>query len=396
MPIVNNLTTNFSWPLPNQANFLSDDVTRLITTIQSIDTTLYAIQVTHNNTPVTLASASTVNIGAAASDNIIISGTTTITAFDNVNNGIKRWVRFSGALTLTYNATSLILPGAANISTAANDTAEFISLGGGNWQCIRYTKASVAPYSGAVSGGITWTKKTSAYTANDKDGVMADTSGGAWILKLPSSPTAGMQVYIVDNAGSWATNNLTVDPQDATIASQSAGATLVMDVKGAYVAFVHDGTNWDVYSLANSSSAVPSGILKGLAGAITTAAAETDYVTPSGSGTLANKTLTNPTVTGYTETVYTLATSGTVNLNPANGTVQSCAASAGVTFTDSLSAGQSILLMLANGSSYTITWPTITWVSSSGNVVPTLSAGNTIVFWKIGSTLYGAMVGKYA
>lgn len=389
MPIVNNLTTNFSWPLPNQANFLSDDVARLVTTIQSIDTALYAIQVTHNNTPVTLASASTVNIGAAASDNIIISGTTTITAFDNVNNGVKRWVRFSGALTLTHNVTSLILPGTANILTAANDTAEFISLGGGNWQCIRYTKAATAP--GGGSGGIAWVKKTSAYTAIDKDGVLADTSGGAWILKLPISPTAGMQVYVADNAGSWATNNLTVDPQGATIASQSAGATLTMDVKGAYVAFVHDGTNWDVYSLANSVSVIPSGVLKGSGGAIAAAVAGTDFITPSGSETLSNKTLI-----GYTETVYTLAASGTINLNPANGNVQSCAAAAAVAFTDSLAAGQSIVLMLANGSSYTITWPTVTWVSSSGNVAPTLGAGNTIVFWKIGTTLYAAHVGRYA
>lgn len=391
MPIINNLTTNFSWPLPNQANFLSDDVARLITTIQSIDTTLYAIQVTHNNTPVTLASASTVNIGAAASDNVIISGTTTITAFDNVNNGVKRWVRFSGALTLTHNGTSLILPGAANITTAANDTAEFISLGGGNWQCIRYTKASVAPYSGTVPGGITWTKKTSAYTASDKDGVMADTSGGAWTLKLPATPTAGMQVYVVDNGGTWATNNLTVDPQGATIASQAAGATLVMDVKGAYVAFVHDGTNWDVYSLANSVPVIPSGVLKGSGGTIAAAVAGTDYVTPTGSETLTNKTLT-----GYTETVYTLVTSGSINLNPANGSVQSCAAAGVITFVDALSAGQSVVLMLANGSSYSITWPTVTWVSSSGNVAPTLSAGNTIVFWKVGSTLYAAHVGRYA
>lgn len=389
MPIVNNLTTNFSWPLPNQANFLSDDVARLVTTIQSIDTALYAIQVTHNNTPVTLASASTVNIGGAASDNIIISGTTTITAFDNVNNGVKRWVRFSGALTLTHNVTSLILPGTANILTAANDTAEFISLGGGNWQCIRYTKAATAPSSG--SGGTAWAKKTSAYTAVDKDGVMADTSGGAWTLKLPATPTAGMQVYVVDNGGTWATNNLTVDPQGATIASQAAGATLVMDVKGAYVAFVHDGTNWDVYSLANSVPVIPSGVLKGSGGAIAAAVAGTDYVTPTGSETLTNKTFIK-----YTETVYTLATSGSINLDPTNGSVQSCTAAGIITFVDALSTGQSVVLMLANGSSYTITWPTVTWVSSSGNVAPTLSAGNTVVFWKVGGTLYAAHVGKYA
>ena len=106
--------------------------------------------------------------------------------------------------------------------------------------------------------------------------------------------------------------------------------------------------------------------------------------------------LSNPTLTGYTETVYTLGTSGSIALNPANGTVQTCAASGTVTFTDSLSAGQSIVLMLTNGSTYTINFPTITWVTSTGNVAPTLAGGNTLVFWKVSTTLYGANVGKYA
>lgn len=119
---------------------------------------------------------------------------------------------------------------------------------------------------------------------------------------------------------------------------------------------------------------------------------------PSGTvvGTSDTQTLTNKTFTGYTETVYALGTSGSIALNPANGTIQTCAAAATVTFTDSLSAGQSIVLMLTNGSTYTINWPTITWVGPNGNTAPTLNAANTIVFWKVSTTLYGAVVGKYA
>ncbi len=90
----------------------------------------------------TLASASTVNIGAATGDFVDISGTTTITAFDTVAQGIERSVRFTGALTLTYNAASLILPGSANIATANGDTAIFRSLGSGNWLCIAYLKVN--------------------------------------------------------------------------------------------------------------------------------------------------------------------------------------------------------------------------------------------------------------
>jgi hypothetical protein len=126
------------------------------------------------------------------------------------------------------------------------------------------------------------------------------------------------------------------------------------------------------------------------------AAALTDE-TGSGANVFATSpTLVTPTITGYTESVVTLATSGSIALSITSGTVQSCAAAGTVTFTDSLSSGQSISLLLTNGSTYTINWPTTTWVTAAGNTAPTLSASNTLVFWKISSTLYGALVGKSA
>lgn len=87
---------------------------------------------------ITVASATSTPIGAAPSKNIAVSGTTTITSFDTVNKGIRKWVTFTGALTLTYNASSLILPGARNITTVAGDVGNFVSLGGGNWRCDSY------------------------------------------------------------------------------------------------------------------------------------------------------------------------------------------------------------------------------------------------------------------
>ena len=81
-----------------------------------------------------LSSASAVTFGDE--DFYFITGTTTITSLTEKTAGVRRAVKFSGVLTLTHNATSLILPGEANITTAANDRAEFISLGNGNWICI--------------------------------------------------------------------------------------------------------------------------------------------------------------------------------------------------------------------------------------------------------------------
>jgi hypothetical protein len=98
---------------------------------------------------VDVASAATTDISAANSSNIRITGTTTITSFGAALNGLRRHVRFAAALTLTHNATSLILPGGANITTAAGDTAISMSLGSGNWVVVNFTRAAVG-YAGNI------------------------------------------------------------------------------------------------------------------------------------------------------------------------------------------------------------------------------------------------------
>lgn len=92
------------------------------------------------------------------------------------------------------------------------------------------------------------------------------------------------------------------------------------------------------------------------------------------------------------ENVYTLA--GT-DIDPSNGTIQTKVLSAPVTFTESISAGESVVLMIENGATHTIAWPTVTWVTSAGNAAPTPTEKDTFVFWKISTTLYGAYVGSY-
>lgn len=102
-----------------------------------------------------IASAGTTNIGALGAAYARITGTTTITAFDTVTAGTSVWVRFAASLTLTHNATTLILPGGASITTAAGDMALMVSEGSGNWRCFQYNKASGLPVVGTymISNG---------------------------------------------------------------------------------------------------------------------------------------------------------------------------------------------------------------------------------------------------
>lgn len=141
-----------------------------------------------------VASGSTTNIGAATTDKVRITGTTTITAFDTIAAGIRRTCYFAGALTLTHNGTSLILPGAANITTAAGDSFEAISLGSGNWKVVWYQKANgqaVVSSGGASSpnwmGLLTYTAPSSSgWSWDNQVSSTIDSAAGYEYLYAPN------------------------------------------------------------------------------------------------------------------------------------------------------------------------------------------------------------------
>ena len=94
-----------------------------------------------------------------------------------------------------------------------------------------------------------------------------------------------------------------------------------------------------------------------------------------------------------TETVFAITDASSVALDPINGMIQTWTLGANRTATDSLTTGQSMLLIItASSSNYTLTWPTMKW---SGGSAPTLGGANptAIELFKVGSQLYGATVG---
>lgn len=111
-----------------------------------------------------IASAATADLSAATGDFVDVTGTTTITSFGTASTNVEITVRFTGALTLTHNATSLQLPGSANITTAAGDVGKFRSLGSGNWKCASFQKADGSP----ISGGAPFSD-ASAISKNSSD-----------------------------------------------------------------------------------------------------------------------------------------------------------------------------------------------------------------------------------
>lgn len=101
---------------------------------------------------------------------------------------------------------------------------------------------------------------------------------------------------------------------------------------------------------------------------------------------------------GYTEEVYAVVDAAGVALSPTNGSIQTWTLGASRTPTaGTWAAGQSMTLMINDGTAYTVTWSTIgvVWV---GGTAPTLAtSGFTVVtLWKVGSTIYGALTGSVA
>jgi len=93
------------------------------------------------------------------------------------------------------------------------------------------------------------------------------------------------------------------------------------------------------------------------------------------------------------ETIFAITDDSSVALDPDNGMVQTWTLGANRTATDSLTTGQSMLLIVtASSSNYTLTWPTMKW---NGGSAPTLGGANAtaIELFKVGSQLYGATVG---
>ncbi len=141
---------------------------------------------------VTIASSATTDVLGASSPFVTVSGTGTITSLGTGANRL-RIIRFSGAATLTHNATSLILPGGANIVTANGDTMLIASDASSNARVITYQKASGAgldaekgKFRAADNGSV-----TTAQTVEENDEYQQEFTLAGDVTITFNNPTSG-------------------------------------------------------------------------------------------------------------------------------------------------------------------------------------------------------------
>ena len=157
----------------------------------------------------------------------------------NTSGQIDVTTGISGTFPTTNLPTIPINKGGTNLTTiGANGT-------------IVSTDGSAYTY-GSASGALTWdTVKTSSFTAVAGYGYLVNTTSSTITVTLPASPSIGQSVVVVDYAGTFATNNVTVDPNGSKI---NTGSSKLLQTNRMGITFIYiDATQgWlaqaDVYS----------------------------------------------------------------------------------------------------------------------------------------------------
>jgi hypothetical protein len=129
----------------------------------------------------------------------------------------------------------------------ANEAEDFGSAKTFRWNVVRAKTLETDSLSDADGANITtpaelfyavrrWVSKDANYTAVASDGILADMTLGSWTLKMPSTPSLGDTVGVVDALSIFNVTNLVINgngrqimgsPTDLTCNVQSAAFDLV-------------------------------------------------------------------------------------------------------------------------------------------------------------------------
>ena len=243
------------------------------------------------------------------------------------------------------------------------------------------------------------TDSGSIVLADAANGNISLTPNGTGVVQIDGSNGVSIEsgVIAVKNGGTQSEVRLYCESSNAHYAGLKAPA--------------HSEFSGDVTSTLPAATGILIGTANADAPTTTTSSSDADHVLVNDGGVLKKITpanlgiggggggggaflpLSGGTLTGdltlggaLVEEVYNLT--GTV-LDPSNGTLQYKILGGNTTFTETFSDGESITLMIDDGSAYTVTWPTMTWASGSAPTLAT-SGYTTVVLWHQGQ-LYGAV-----
>jgi hypothetical protein len=325
------------------------DDSRVLTNLGS------AITITQGGTGATTAAAALTALGAYAATNPSGYTTNTGTVTSVGGTGTVSGLTLSGTVT---GSGSLTLGGTLSL-TSGNVTSAlgFTPYNATNPSGYITSSGSISGTSAGVLRTVTGTTSAELVRGNMGNNdhariLVGATADNAGYLEIATADDASEPVYIRQYTGIFTTLTRTATLLDASGNTQFPGTVSAAGVT-----------------------------LTGNAG----------DVTLTGTQTLTNKTLNSVILNdGYTEEIFAV-TGTTPALSPTNGSIQTWALTANSaptigTWTD----GQSITLMIDDGTNFSITWPSISWTTASASPPILRTTGyTTVVLWEVGSVIYG-------
>jgi len=340
--------------------------------------------------------------GTNASWDAVSLSTADITGTLGVGNGGTGQTSFTNGQLLIGNTTG-------NTLTPATLTAgSGVTITNGNGAItVAFTGPGIGTVTSVdVSGGTTGLTTSGGPITSSGTvtlaGTLAVANGGTSLTTLTANNVilgngASAPTFVAPSTlGNVLTSNGTTWTSSAPATGGTVTSASVVTANG-FAGTVATATTTPAITLTTSIT----GVLKGNATAISAAVAGTDYVTPTGTETLTNKTVEAGTFTnGYTEEVFTGNSSTAITLDLANGTVQIITLTGNCVYTfPTPVAGKSFTLIHLQDAtgSRTVTWPsTVDWPSATApTLTATASKADKFVFTAISGTSWlGSVAGQ--
>jgi hypothetical protein len=183
---------------------------------------------------------------------------TVLTLSDSVNTTTvnliidnQKEIRFRETTANGTNYVALKAPA----SVSADLTFTLPATDGTNGQVLSTNGSGVLSFI-SPSAGIAFQSaiKTSGFTAVAGEGYFCNTTSSAFTVTLPASPSAGNQVAIVDYAGTFSTNNITLAPNGNKIESSTSNKKLTTNREAVTLTYVDSTQGWVSSSGANEGT----------------------------------------------------------------------------------------------------------------------------------------------